>query len=620
MVSHYPGRYRCYSLRDVPPRLGPARVNPTERLKRWLALWNRRRLHQRQLRRRQPYAEWSARYDQPDAAIRAAIERRLADTGPLPEVELLLLAAADAMPEDHTGLWNSLRSQWHVRWRLHVKASGTQREAWQRLGSGDPRLVLWVDGTFDDRLAEASGPWCAFVDAHDRWREHALVLLLEAAARRPQAQVVYADEDRIDASGQRLQPWFKPDFDPDALLAQDVLGSPVLWRRERVHAMAQAVVANGPGPGHRAVLAGVRGLGSDGVVHVPHVLASRVADNAAVQPPAGDPQAVAEHLAALGEPVLRIDQAAEGSGVRIAFACPEPAPRVLLVVPTRNGLHLLRQCVQSIQRRTRYPNWRLVIVDNGSDDPACLGWLQAIAQEDPRISVRRDDRPFNFAALNNAAILDEAAADCDFVALVNNDIEVITPDWLDELVGLACRPGVGAVGARLWYADGTLQHGGVIVDIGLGGGHVLKHSPRAEGGPGARQWRMQGYLAVTGACLLVRRRLYLEVGGMDEAAFGIACNDIDLCLKLVHAGHRTLWTPHAELFHHESVSRGKDHDPVKKQRLLDETGRLRARWREWTTRDPFHNPNLDLHSEQFALAREPRVGLDRPWWMSGVAR
>ncbi|MCE2917933.1 MAG: hypothetical protein LW768_20620, partial [Rubrivivax sp.] len=135
-------------------------MNPTERLKRWLALWNRRRLHQRQLRRRQPYAEWSARHDQPDAAIRAAIERRLADTGPLPEVELLLLSAADALPEDHTGLWHSLRSQWHGRWRLHVVASDEQRAAWQRLGAGDARLVMCDGDSARDRLAEAPGPWC----------------------------------------------------------------------------------------------------------------------------------------------------------------------------------------------------------------------------------------------------------------------------------------------------------------------------------------------------------------------------------------------------------------------------------------------------------------------------
>ena len=589
-----------------------------ERLKRHLALWNRRRLHRRQLRRHQPYAEWSTRHETPDAQVRGAVADRIAALGALPTVDLLLLALHGAAAEEHRGLWHSLLAQWHGRWRLHVAAGERQAESWRLLAAGDERLILHSPGLIAERIAAAQAPWCGFVDGQERWREHALNLLLEAVMRHGRAEAVYADEDRIDIDGRPVQPWFKTDFDADALLAQDVLGTPLLWRRERALAMASAVVAQGPGPGHRALLLATRGLSSAQVIHVPHVLARRFGGREPVMPPPGDPSAVRDHLAALGERVERIELATEGAGVRVLFARPEPAPLVLLVIPTRNGLDLLRQCVTSIQQRTRYPAWRIVIIDNASDDPACLRWMYEIERLDPRITVCRDERPFNFAALNNATVFDQAAADCEFVALINNDVEVISPEWLDELVGLACRSGVGAIGARLWYGDHTLQHGGVLVDIGLGGGHVLKHSSRFEGGPAGRQWRMQGYLAVTGACLLVRRRLYIEVGGMDEAAFGVACNDIDLCLKLVHAGHRTLWTPHAELFHHESVSRGKDHDPVKKQRLIDETARLRARWPAWTERDPFDNPNLDRHSEQFALAREPRVSLLEPWWQSAA--
>lgn len=589
-------------------------MKPTERLKRWLALWNRRRLYRRQQARRTPYAEWAARHDTLRADLREALVARATAAGPLPEVDLLLLAPAAGQATDDDALWRSLQDQWHAAWRLHVAAQDEAAAAWQRRAAGDPRLVLGAPAPMARRVAATTAPWLGVVDAGERWREPALLLLLEAAMRQPGAQAVYADEDRIASDGALLEPWFKPDHDPDALLAQDVIGSPLLLARERACAAGAEFAATGPGPGHSALLAMLGRLNRRQVLHVPHVLARRLGPPGPVSPPPGDAEAVRAHLLAHGEPVAGAEPAERGGGVRVRFGLPAAAPRVLLVIPTRNGLHLLRQCVDSIRRLTRYAAWRLVIVDNGSDDPACLDWMAAVAREDRRVSVRRDDRPFNFAALNNAAIADPAAADCEFVALVNNDIEVITPQWLDELVGLACRPGVGAVGARLWYGDRTLQHGGVLVDIGLGGGHVLKHSPREHGGPGGRQWRMQGYLAVTGACLLVRRTLYLAVGGMDEAAFGVACNDIDLCLKLVHAGHRTLWTPHAELFHHESVSRGKDHDPAKKQRLLDETARLRARWPAWTARDPFHNPNLDLHSEQFALAREPRVGWSRPWW------
>jgi O-antigen biosynthesis protein len=228
-----------------------------------------------------------------------------------------------------------------------------------------------------------------------------------------------------------------------------------------------------------------------------------------------------------------------------------------------------------------------------------------------RPAWRRDDSPFNFAALNNAAI---AAARGEFVALVNNDIEIISPDWLDELVALAARPGVGAVGARLWYSDGTLQHGGVITGIGGGAGHAHKRLTRDEPGLMGRAQRLQMLSAVTAACLVVRRDHYQAVGGMDAGAFAVAFNDVDFCLRLRQQGLRNLWTPFAELFHHESVSRGSDRRPEKKLRFVRERDALQARWGASLTHDPAYNPNLTLNNENFALASPPRVNLRSPWF------
>jgi GT2 family glycosyltransferase len=196
------------------------------------------------------------------------------------------------------------------------------------------------------------------------------------------------------------------------------------------------------------------------------------------------------------------------------------------------------------------------------------------AATDPRVRVLRDERPFNFAALNNAAV---RQARGEVLALVNNDVDVLAPGWLAEMVSLALQPGVGAVGARLWYEDFTLQHGGVLLGIGEVAAHVLRGLPRGEGGPAARALRLQGYLAVTAACLVLRREHWDRVGGMDET-LAVAFNDIDLCLKLAAAGLRNLWTPHAELIHFESVSRGRDHDPAKKARYLAEAAVMLQRW------------------------------------------
>jgi GT2 family glycosyltransferase len=289
----------------------------------------------------------------------------------------------------------------------------------------------------------------------------------------------------------------------------------------------------------------------------------------------------------------------------VRFALPTVHPRVTIIIPTRNQLGMLRRCVSSILERTRYDQYDLVIVDNGSDDPQCLQWLTHIGEQ-PRVRVRRDDQPFNFSSLNNAAV---SEARGEFVALLNNDVEVISPDWLEEMLSLAARPEIGAVGARLLYGDRTLQHGGVILGLQGGAGHVLKRLASADAGPGGRARLLQSYLAVTAACLVVRRALYEQVGGMDEATFAVAFNDVDFCLKLHAAGYRNLWTPYAELFHHESISRGKEAVAARRQRLELERAALRARWPRWIEHDPHYNPNLTLKSDDFALAEPPREPL-----------
>ena len=578
-----------------------------EPIARRLALWNRRRLHRRHQRQRPLYAEWVRRHDELDATTLAALAQRLAALPGRPVLDLLLLANEAA----HTSSsWlGHLQGQLYPHWQLHVLGSAAALPQWRAAAAADTRVKL--QGCHDDArplLLHSEAPWCAWPTASETWRPHALLLLVEAALRPGDTRLVYADEDRIDAQGRRHQPWFKGDFDADALLAQDTLGRPVLWQRS---ALLQALAADPATPlarGHALAVAGAAGLTAWQALHVPHVLC-----HAAITvpcPEGGDAAAVQRHLDrhACG---ARAHRDPHTGAVRVHFKLPVPPPAVTLVIPTRNGLHLLRRCVHSILSRSTYPNYCIVIVDNGSDDPACLRWLAQIAKH-PQVAVRRDAGPFNFAALNNDAI---AAIDTEFVALVNNDIEVISRDWLQEMVSLAARPGVGAVGARLWYGDGVLQHAGVVMGLRGSAGHVPKHLTRHAGGPGARAWRLQGMAAVTAACLVVRRAHYLEVGGMDGAAFGVAYNDVDLCLKLAALGHRTLWTPHAELFHHESVSRGKDLQPVHAARLARERQALQQRWPAWIARDPYYNPNLTLDSDDLALAESPRVNLRQPWFI-----
>jgi len=254
---------------------------------------------------------------------------------------------------------------------------------------------------------------------------------------------------------------------------------------------------------------------------------------------------------------------------------------------------------------------------HGSDDAATLEYLQSLRGH-PLVRVHRDERPFNFSALNNAA-----AGLCrgELLGLVNNDIEVIDGGWLREMAGLAQRRDVGAVGARLWFSNGTLQHAGVILGIGGVAGHVHRQLPRAAPGYQGRALLTQEFSAVTAACLLLRREVFEAVGGMDEAHLAVDYNDIDFCLRIRRSGLRVIWTPHAQLYHHESATRGTARSTAAEQRYQGEIGFMHKNWGPLLECDPAYNPNLALRGLDFALSATPRVSLETPWFdQLGAAR
>jgi GT2 family glycosyltransferase len=219
------------------------------------------------------------------------------------------------------------------------------------------------------------------------------------------------------------------------------------------------------------------------------------------------------------------------------------------------------------------------------------------------VCVFGDDGPFNFSRLNNRAV---AQAKGEIVVLLNNDTEVISPGWLDEMVSHAVRPGVGAVGGRLWYSDRTLQHGGVILGMGGVAGHAHHRLSRHASGYFNRSRVIQSFSAVTAACLAIRKTIYLEIGGLNEKDLAIAFNDVDFCLRLRAAGYRNVWTPYAELCHHESVSRGQEDTPEKQARFNREAAYMRKRWGQLLDQDPAYNPNLALDDPGFVMASPPR--------------
>jgi GT2 family glycosyltransferase len=313
---------------------------------------------------------------------------------------------------------------------------------------------------------------------------------------------------------------------------------------------------------------------------------------------------VQEHLDRIGIPAMVVPH--YGVYLRIKYALPAERPMVSIVIPTRDRASCLRKCLDSIFEKTDYRNYEVIVLDNESHESETLEFLAALEKRE-RVRVERIEGAFNYSRLNNRGV---ELSRGSFIALLNNDVEVINDGWLSEMVSHALRPEVGMVGARLWYPNGTIQHGGVILGAGGIAGHAhvgLRH----EHGYFARANLAQNFSAVTAACAVVRRKVYVQLGGFDEVNLTVTFNDVDFCLRLREAGYWVVWTPHAELVHHESASRGFDDSTPKQVRCLAEIDYMKAKWGDKLRRDPFYNPNLSLGENLFTLAFPPRT--TKPW-------
>jgi O-antigen biosynthesis protein len=481
----------------------------------------------------------------------------------------------------------SLRDQVYERWSARVLTGAAAGDpalaALHALAAEDSRIAIVPPG--GDRFGEASvvGP----LDPYDRLERHALFEL--ALALQDGADVVYADEDRVGERGVPEDPWFKPDWSPETLLTRDYVGRPVVFRREALERAGGVRDVFESAAWYEALLRA--GEMTEKIVHLPQVLVHR--GSGGVQK---NDLALAVEVALRRRGEAASVRVAE-SGVEVRYAVPGEE-RVCVIVPTRDRADLLGPCIASIFERTTYPSFEVLVVDNGSRESATQQLLaQWEAREPERFRVLRDPAPFNYSRLNNEAAHATAA---EYLLLLNNDTEVIAPDWMEAMLGQARRPQIGAVGALLLYPDGTVQHGGVVLGILGLAGHAHRYLPGNTPGYHGALELDTNYLAVTGACLMVAKRKYLEAGGLDES-LAVSYNDVDLCLKLRRAGYRNVFVPRAKLYHYESKSRGGDDTPAKVARAMEEVAAIRKRWPRWAARDPYYNPSLTVDAEDFGL-------------------
>ena len=576
---------------------------------------------------RHHYREWVQRFDTLSLADtinhRARIEALEMAQRPL--ISVLMPVFNPAEPWLRRAI-ESVRNQYYPNWELCIAddASTTDYVAavLKEFAHQDARIKIvsrtengHISAASNSALALATGTYCALLDHDDELAPHALAEIVYALHRKPGLEFIYTDEDKIDEGGHRSDPYFKPDWNPDLLRGQNYTCHLSMFRTARLRDIGGFREGLAGSQDWDLTLRATRELRDEQVHHIPKVLyhwraipgsTALVIDQKDDYPFKAAERALKDDLIARG--VSAELRPVEGQHWRIKYPLPSPAPRVSLIIPTHNGYELLRTCIDSIRSRTDYPNYEIIVVDHRSDDPTILKYFTQLEAE--QVQVMRFDGVFNFSALNNFAARHASGV---FLAFLNNDLETIDAGWLEEMVSQAARPEIGAVGAMLYFPDDTVQHAGVILGIGgLNGtpsvaGHAFKDAARGSAGQRNRLRLVQNYSAVTAACLVVRRDVFVAVGGFDERSLAVAFNDIDFCLKVRRAGFRNLWTPFAEFYHHESASRGGEDSPDKLDRFAGEIACMRERWGALLDRDPAYNPNLTAEFEDFSLAVPPRV-------------
>jgi O-antigen biosynthesis protein len=568
------------------------------------------------------YAEWVRLYDTRSDTDCANMRATLADFANKPLISVL-------MPTYNPNVdWlveaiESVRKQIYPYWELCIADDASPnpnvRDILQRYAKLDPRIKVvirpkngHISAASNSALELVAGEWVALLDHDDVIPDHALFWLAHTINAEPEARLMYSDEEKINEHGRRFDPYFKCDWNPDLFYSHNMFSHLGVYQTALIRQLGGFRLGFEGSQDYDLALRCIEQIKPSQIVHIPHVLYQwRMHAESTAQSAGAKPYAMLAGERAINEHFKRTGVSGSvkliGLGYEATYAVPDLQPLVSIIIPTRNGLQLLQQCLYSVFTKTTYKQYEIIIVNNGSDDVATLDYLRmlnASPQHGIEVRVIHDDGPFNYSRLNNQAV---QQAKGSILVLLNNDIEVISADWLTQMVSHTLRPGIGAVGAKLWYPNNTLQHSGVILGVGGLAAHAHRHFPKGTTGYFGRAILAQNYSAVTGACLAIRKDIYQQVGGLNEVELAVAYNDVDFCLRVREAGYRNVWTPLAELYHHESATRSTDLTETNKARLDAELGYMKHRWGALLQNDPAYSPNLTLNCEDFTHAWPPRV-------------
>ena len=515
----------------------------------------------------------------------------------------------------------SVKDQLYENWELCLHDDASSRvetlsclRKWEK---SDRRIKVsygkknrHISAASNEALKLATGEFVALLDNDDELSSDALYENVKALNKYPETDLLYSDEDKIDIHGSRIDPFFKPDWSPDLVLSMNYICHLSVYRTEIVKKICGFRSGFEGAQDYDLLLRFLDEISEKNIIHIPKVLyhwrkiSGSTAERFDFKGYANDAakRSLREYLQR--NAVSGSVEDGEFPGTyrvkRIVF----DSPKVSIIIPFRDQSGILKKCVESLFKKTKYENFEVLLVDNQSEELSTHAYLESLS-ENKRIRIVKYDRPFNFSAINNFAV---KYANGKFVLFLNNDIEVISEDWLGSMVEHIEREKVGAVGAKLLYPNNTIQHAGVIMGTGIAG-HAFKYFPADAPGYFSMLSVIRNYCAVTGACLLTKKSLFEEIGGFDEINLAIAYNDVDFCLRLLKSGYLVVYTPYAKLYHHESLSRGNDEalkyiNPAKYQRVLAEREYMGNTWGAFIRNDPYYNKNLTRKSENFGIRYE----------------
>ena len=567
------------------------------------------------------YNVWIKKYDTLSPADIEEMEREISCFESKPLISVLM-PVFNPNPDWLKEAINSVRNQIYPYWELCIaddcSTDAEIKKILEYYRQNDARIkVIYrttnghISAASNSALDLVTGEFVALLDHDDLLPIHALFCVAKTFVNIPDVKLIYSDEDKIDLNGIRQNPYFKCDWNPELFYSQNMVSHLGIYQTALMRKIGGFRKGFEGSQDYDLALRFVELIASNEIFHIPKVLYHwRLNDNSTSVSMDHKSYAINSAINAVNDffnrtqTKVNVDIIRPGI-YRVHYNLPDTMPHVTIIIPTKNQAKLLRTCIMSILIKTAYTAFDILIIDNGSDEKDLFQFFDELKQ-DNRIAILRDEQPFNYSALNNSAV---SAAKGEFVCLLNNDTEIISPNWLSEMVAIAMQADIGAVGAKLYYPNGKIQHAGVILGSDVTAIHAHQYCPSESLGYFGRAVLLQEMSAVTGACLLVSKKKYIEVGGLDEVNLSVAYNDVDFCLKLKKAGYRNIWNPFAELHHHESVSRNKGNIETKSQRFINEKTFMHERWGTALKQDPAYNPNLSLSSGNFSLAFPPRLSI-----------